>query len=234
VNPDNRLRIALYTEQPFLARGLATVLSTQPDLELIACPDTTQSAVECLRSSPPHVLLVHPVAGISLEDLRAIRSANPRCPIILWGQELGGQFAFQAMQLGVRGILPAHIAIDDLLAALRNVIHGVLCFDSGLVENVLTQPPVTLSTREGQLISLVAQGLKNKEIAFLLGLTEGTVKGYLHKLFKKLGMNDRLDMALFGLKNLFGGPAPQRTKEPAVTAPILAVTRRQTAAPVVH
>jgi two-component system, NarL family, nitrate/nitrite response regulator NarL len=221
------IRIALYTEQPFVARGLAEVLARQEDLHLSACTGTQPSAIACVRSMGPDILLIHPIAGISLEDLRAIRSANQRCQTILWGQELGGEFGFQAMQLGVRGIVPANIAIDDLLTTLRNVHRGVLCFDQSLVESMLSQPQVTLSPREGQLVSLVAQGLKNKEIAFQLGLTEGTVKGYLHKLFKKLGMNDRLDMALFGLKNLFGGQASlARMKDTTGTAPLFLVARR--------
>lgn len=211
-----------------MARGLAEVLGRQADLQLAACAETQESAVACVKSMGPDILLIHPIAGICLEDLRAIRSANHRCQIVLWGQDLGGEFGFQAMQLGVRGILPVNIAIDDLLTVLRNVHRGVLCFDHSLVESVLTQPQVTLSPREGQLVSLVAQGLKNKEIAFQLGITEGTVKGYLHKLFKKLGMNDRLDMALFGLKNLFGGQAGlPRMKDAAGTAPLSLVTRKQ-------
>ena len=223
------IRIALYTEQPFVARGLAEVLARQEDLQFASCADTRESAVACVRSTRTDILLVHPIARISLEELRALRSADNRCQIILWGQELGGEFGFQAMQLGVRGIVPANIAIDALMTTLRNVHRGVLCFDHSLVESVLTHPPVTLSPREGQLVSLVAQGLKNKEIAFQLGITEGTVKGYLHKLFKKLGMNDRLDMALFGLKNLFGGQAClERMKDTGGRAPLSLVTRKQT------
>ena len=69
----------------------------------------------------------------------------------------------------------------------------------------MLQKRVALTERQGQIVSLVAQGFKNKEIAWSLGLTEGTVKVYLYKLFRKLGVSDRLDMALYGQKNLFGG-----------------------------
>jgi len=76
-----------------------------------------------------------------------------------------------------------------------------------LMDSLLAQTRVTLTRRQGQIVSLVSQGFKNKEIATAMGITEGTVKVYLHKLFRKLGMNDRLDMALYGLKNLFVSPA---------------------------
>jgi two-component system nitrate/nitrite response regulator NarP len=190
------------------------------------------------------VLLVHLISGISLSDLRAIRSAG-RCQIVLWGQQIEGEFAFQAMQLGVRGILPSHTSIDDFLAALRNVHRGALCFERDLLESVLSQKRVALTPRQGQIVSLVAQGCKNKEIAFSLGITEGTVKVYLHKLFKKLGMNDRLDMALYGRRNLFGGqPGLERTRDagppgpfagkPVVPRSLLLVARRQPGVSVVH
>jgi two-component system nitrate/nitrite response regulator NarP len=205
VESNHQIRIALYTQQPFVAQGLAAVLHGHADLELAACRDSLAGTLDCLKSTSPDLLLVHLMSGISLSDLRELRSAGSRCQIVLWGQELGGEFAFQAMQLGVRSILPGHTSIDDFLAALGNVHRGGLCFERDLLESMLSQQRVALTPRQGQIVSLVAQGCKNKEIAFSLGITEGTVKVYLHKLFKKLGINDRLDMALYGLKNLFGG-----------------------------
>jgi DNA-binding NarL/FixJ family response regulator len=241
----DRIRIALYTPQPFVPQGMAAVFSSQADLELAACRDSLSGILDCLKSARPDVLLVHVISGIGLSDLREIRSVDSRCPIVLWGQELEGEFAFQAIQLGVRSILPGHTSIDDFLAALRNVHGGRLCFEKDLLESVLSQQRVALTPRQGQIICLVAQGFKNKEIAFSLGLTEGTVKIYLYRLFKKLGLNDRLDMALYGRRNLFGGqPGLERTRvagppllfaaKPAVPRSLLAISRNQAEAPLVH
>jgi DNA-binding NarL/FixJ family response regulator len=245
VKSTHRIRIALYTQQPFVERGLAAVLLTHADLELTACRDSLSGTLECLRSTQQDVLLVYLTSGISLADLREMRSADGRCQIVLWGQELGGEFVFQAMQLGVRSVLPEKISIDDFLTALRDVHRGVLCFERGLLENILSQERVVLSQREGQVVSLVAQGLKNKEIAFSMGITEGTVKTYLYRLFRKLGVNDRLDLALYGLKNLFGGQlALERSKDtalpgqvagkPGVPCSFLMPARRLPGVPAVH
>lgn len=247
---DNRIRILLYTQQPFVAIGLASLLQAHADLELTTFRDSLPGILDCLRSTRPDVLLLHLISGISLSDLREIKSAGARCQIVLWGQELGGEFAFQAMQLGVRSILPDSTATEDFLAALRNVHRGVLCFEKDLLERVLSQERVALTWRQGQIVSLVAEGLKNKEIAFSLGITEGTVKVYIYKLFKKLGMNDRLDMALYGRKNLFGGqPGLERTRDTSPMEPLagktfagksvvpcslLLVGRRQPGLPAVH
>jgi len=145
---------------------------------------------------------MHLVSRISLADLRELQACEPRCHIVLWGDDLTGEFAFQAMQIGVRGILPGTTSIDCLLDALSNVNQGVLSFDKDLMDTLLLQKRVTLTERQGQLVLLVTQGLKNKEIAWRLGTTEGTVKVYLYKLFKKLGINDRLGMVLYGQKYL--------------------------------
>ena len=67
---------------------------------------------------------------------------------------------------------------------------------------------MALTQREGQLVSLLSQGLKNKEIATTLMISEGTVKVYLSRLFQKVGVKDRFELALFGLKNLTTGQLP--------------------------
>ena len=246
VATQQRIRVVLYTQQPFVAQGVTTVFQSHKDLELSAWRDTVSGTLDCLRSIRPHVLVVQPLSGFSLAELRDLRNADARCQIILWGQELGGEFAFQAMQLGVASILAGNTPVDDFLTAVRNVHKGVLCFERDLLESVLSQNRVSLTARQAEIVSLVAQGLKNKEIAFHMGITEGTVKVYLYKLFKKLGMNDRLDMALYGRKNLFSGHhevermrnAGQASRQFAGKAgdarPVLSIARKQANAPVVH
>ena len=227
---DNRIRIALYTQLSFVAQGLDAVFRTHADLELTECRDTLSGTLDCLKATRPDVLLVHLMSGVKLSELREIRSADSRCQIVLWGQELEGEFAFQAIRLGVRSILPGNISIEDFLAAVRNVHQGGLYFEKDLLQGMLSQKLVALTQRQGQIVSLVAQGLKNKEIAFSMGITEGTVKVYLYKLFQKLGMNDRLDMALYGRKNLFSGQLGlERTRDagpPAVLPSLYLVARK--------
>ena len=197
------ISILFWTQQPFVGLGLADVLRSRPEYRLVDCCDSLSAAVDCIKTERPALVLVYLTSRISLSEVRALRSAGDRVQIVLWGEGLTGEFAFQAMQLGVRGILASNLSIDGLLAALDNVHRGVLCFERDLMDSVLAQTRVALTRRQGQIVSLVAQGFKNKEIASAMGITEGTVKVYLYKLFRKLGMNDRLDMALYGLKNLF-------------------------------
>jgi DNA-binding NarL/FixJ family response regulator len=155
---------------------LAAVFHAHADLELVACRDGLSGTLDCLKSTRPDVLVVHVSSGVKLSELHEIRAADSRCQIVLWGQELENEFAFQAIRLGVRSILPGNISIDGFLAALRSVHQGALCFKKDLLESMLSQKRVALTRRQGQILSLVSQGFKNKETAFSVGITEGTVK----------------------------------------------------------
>jgi DNA-binding NarL/FixJ family response regulator len=210
----SRIRVAVYTEQPFVALGLASGFCGQPDLELVPAVEDLAGALRMLASEHPDVLLVNLECGISLQELREIRRCAPDCRVVLWGQKPVTEFASQAIQLGVRGIIPGSAPVESFVTALRNIHMGLLCFEKELMDRVLSQSRVALTARQGQIVSLVAQGMRNKEIAYSMGITEGTVKVYLYKLFKKLGTNDRLELALYGLRHLFSGqPRLERNRE---------------------
>jgi DNA-binding CsgD family transcriptional regulator len=109
------------------------------------------------------------------------------------------------MSLGVRGILRKTLPPETLLRCLTRVNEGELWFEKSLTDSIMSARRYSLTRREGQLVSLLSQGLKNKEIATALTISEGTVKVYLSRLFQKLGVKDRFELALYGLKNLTPG-----------------------------
>lgn len=219
-----RTRILFYTLQPFVGQGLASVLKSRQDFDLVGCDDDFATTVAHLLSDPPDIVLIYISPGISLARLRELRSANRHTTIVLWGTALSSEFVFQAMQAGIRGWLPDDTSTAALLAALCRIAKGELSFEPAVLEAALSQKRVVLSKRESQLVALVAQGLKNKEIAYSSGLTPGTVKCYLNRIFKKLNVDDRLDLALYGLKNMFGGqigsgPSRERLAERDLVCP---------------
>lgn len=140
--------------------------------------------------------------------------------IILWVDEVSAEFASQAISLGVRGLLRRSLPIAMQARCLDRVAAGELWVEKTLSNKLLSTKRIALTPRERQLVVLVAQGLKNKEIAYRLGVSEGTVKVYLCRLFAKTGVNDRLELALFALKNLF----VNQTSE--VAAPMLSPAAR--------
>jgi DNA-binding NarL/FixJ family response regulator len=138
----------------------------------------------------------------------------PSARIVLWVRNISTELAYQAMEHGVRGILRRTQATDTFPKCLRMVAEGGLWFEETLKTSFTSMRTVSLTRRESQLVSLLSQGLKNKEIASTLFISEGTVKVYLSRLFHKLGVKDRFELALFGLKNMPIGEAVVEVPQP--------------------
>lgn len=159
--------------------------------------------MECaLSDERPDVLLIDLTPEVTFGLLTQLRRELPHCRIVLWVRSISTELAYQAMELGIRGILRKTLAAEMLLKCLTKVGEGELWFDKGLTASFLSARMVSLTKRESQLVSLLSQGLKNKEIAATLSISEGTVKVYLSRLFQKVGVKDRFELALYGLRNL--------------------------------
>src|ERR1700689_1362809 len=212
--------VLLCSDEPILAEGLARILAGCEALDLVSyCPgmDGLRTQMEALQ---PDLLLVDLTAGITFGVLSGLHEAAAQAKIVLWVHSISTELALQAMSLGVRGILRKTLPAETLLRCLTRVNEGELWFEKSLTDSIMSARRYTLTRREGQLVSLLSQGLKNKEIATALTISEGTVKVYLSRLFQKLGVKDRFELALYGLKNLTPGggslesPGTARAKEP--------------------
>jgi DNA-binding CsgD family transcriptional regulator len=119
----------------------------------------------------------------------------------------------------VRALIDLRVDPAAVVGAICRALDGEMVYPESDEEVRQRSRRVRLTPREGQLIALLVQGLKNKEIAAQLELSEGTVKVYLSKLFQKVGAKDRFELALFGLRNLvngeFGCMEPGRQRKPA-------------------
>src|SRR5207302_8476875 len=156
----------------------------------------------------PDIVLMDLTSEVTFGALSEMKRAMANSKIVLWVHTISTELAFQAMGLGVRGILRKTLPTDLLTKCLEEVQEGELWFEKALTDSFLSAKRIALTQREGQLVSLLSQGLKNKEIATALLISEGTVKVYLSRLFQKVGVKDRFELALFGLKNLTTGQLP--------------------------
>jgi len=212
--------VLLCSDEPILAEGLARILASSEALNLISyCPgiDGLKSQME---SHQPDLLLVDLTAGITFGVLSGLHEVASHAKIVLWVHSISTELALQAMSLGVRGILRKTLPTETLLRCLTRVNEGELWFEKALTDSIMSARRYSLTRREGQLVSLLSQGLKNKEIATALTISEGTVKVYLSRLFQKLGVKDRFELALYGLKNLTPGSGaldndPQGGRKPS-------------------
>jgi DNA-binding NarL/FixJ family response regulator len=201
-------RVLLYSDEPMLAEGLKTVLGENQDFDLLPTSTSLPSVMAQLEQDAPDLVLMDLTTEITFAVLSSMKAAMSRSKIVLWVNAISTELAYQAMGLGVRGILRKTLPLDLQVKCLRKVQLGELWFEKGLTDSFLGARRVALTQREGQLVSLLSQGLKNKEIAATLTISEGTVKVYLSRLFQKVGVKDRFELALFGLKNLTTGQLP--------------------------
>jgi DNA-binding NarL/FixJ family response regulator len=210
--------IHLYSDQPVLAKGLDTILADSGGFRLECLSSGLPDLVKGLRWHVPDVLLLDLTPELTYSALADIRRVAPEGKQVLWVNSVSPELHFQAMGMGVRGILRKTLPAESHVDCLRRVHLGELWFEKALTDTFLSAKRVVLSRREGELITLLSHGLKNKEIATMLHISEGTVKVYLSRLFTKVGVKDRFELALYGLKNLTAGQ-PQMIDKP-VSAPV--------------
>jgi len=197
--------VILCSDEPILAEGLTRILAGVESLELISYCAGMDGLRDQMEALQPDLLLVDLTAGITFGVLSSLHEAASHAKIVLWVHAISTELALQAMSLGVRGILRKTLPTETLLRCLTRVNDGELWFEKALTDSIMSARRYSLTRREGQLVSLLSQGLKNKEIATALNISEGTVKVYLSRLFQKLGVKDRFELALYGLKNLTPG-----------------------------
>jgi len=201
--------VSICDTQPVTAEGIRTLLIDCPDLKFEQATDSLSRATEMLRESPPSVVVVDKAFGIQtiLEWLTELRTADldlsTRTGIVVWGVSVTEAEALRFLQAGARGILRKTATISMLLACLRSVAAGrtwmedCVFRDSGRSERY---PRSELTAREQQVLELVEQGFKNKDIAVDLGIRPGTVKIHLKHIFEKTGVRGRYGLALSGIK----------------------------------
>ncbi len=212
-------RLLLYTDEPILARGLETVLAQAAGYRLSGICRSTSSIIEQAILERPDMLLLDLTPELSFGALLDVQRRVPTARIVLWVRSISTELAYQAIEHGVRGILRKTHPPDVLLKCLQMVADGGLWFEEALKAGFASMRMISLTRRESQLVSLLSQGLKNKEIATTLFISEGTVKVTLSRLFQKLGVKDRFELAAFGLKNMPSGEAIVEALQPGAALP---------------
>lgn len=201
------IRLMVCSNEPLHSIGLQVLVRECEDIALVAVVPEVRDLVERVLSHRPDVILLTVDAGVNWGLLNTLRRDFPELHIVFWAHDVMPELAYQALESGIRGVLYKSLPPELIVKCIRAVSDGQLWFENGLTQTILNGRRVKVSRREGQLITLVSQGLKNKEIATVLSITEGTVKVYLSRLFNKVGAKDRFELALMGLRNAQPSPA---------------------------
>jgi DNA-binding NarL/FixJ family response regulator len=208
------VRVILHTDDTLLAHGATDVLSSLAQFYVVSVEPGLARLLPMLESVRPDIVLVDLGAEMTLGFLAILRETAPDARIVVWGTAFSEELRFQAREIGVAGFLPRNLSKEQFVDHLIGVARG----DDPLAHrSTASSRKVPLTRRESQLVALLAQGLKNKEIATCIGITEGTVRVYLSKLFLKIGARDRFEVAVFGLKNAWWGQASWDDRKGPVT-----------------
>src|SRR5438876_229090 len=195
---DGKIRVMVVDDHPVVRFGISAIISTQPDMAVVAQATTGREAVELYRKHRPDVTLMDlrlpEMSGV--EAIRAIREHYPDSGIIVLTTYQGDEDIHRALTAGAQAYLLKGMSQDELLDAIRRVHSGMQYLPSPVLQTLARRPPNSdLSVRELQILELIVKGLSNKEIANSLGITEGTVKWHVNIILARLNVSDRTQAA---------------------------------------
>lgn len=196
------------------------MLNQEEGLEASVAPCGKDVSLPDLAHCEADALLVECGGMLDWGGLAALCRLMASRPVIMLVRQAPVETVYQAREAGVRSLIDLRSDPAEVLDAILCSLNGEMVYPDSDEEVRQRSRRVKLTPREGQLVGLLVQGLKNKEIAAQLELSEGTVKVYLSKLYQKVGAKDRFELALFGLRNLvngeFGCVEPARRRKPAL------------------
>ena len=209
----NPIRVAIADDHPIFRDGLRKLLEHEDDIVVVG---EVSSGAECpglLAKIKPDILLLDlrmpDKDGLTLLEEMNFDTMTSRV-IVLTATE-DDRDVVRAMRLGARGVVLKQSASDLLIKSIRKVAGGEIWLDKRMTSEVMKafakstetgrrEKPL-LSDREKEIVQLVAQGYRNREIGEKLFISEQTVKNHLHNIFDKLGVSDRLELALYAIHN---------------------------------
>jgi DNA-binding NarL/FixJ family response regulator len=200
------MNIVILTRQPVLALGIQVILTPYPEFTPVVVGADDPDAMQSLRASQPGILLIDFTADDDFGLLLRVRRELPGFKVVIWTRSISPEVAYQAVKLGVKAIFRSSLPAQTFLQCIREVAGGALWFDKELNTSFVDVKTVTLSPRETQLVIMISQGLKNKEIAAALGLSDATIRIYMSALFRKIGAKDRYELAMYGVRQLLSEP----------------------------
>lgn len=213
-----KIRVVIADDHPIVRDGLSKLLNLEDDIEVVGEACDGRDLLDKLDVLQPDVVLLD-LRMPNLDGLGTLQTMqntnNTKAKVIvLTASEDKNEFV-QAMKLGCSGIVLKQTSADLIVKSIRKVHGGEIWLDSHTTAAVMRQfataaetasAPSTrarerspLSTREREIVGLVAQGFKNKEMAEKMFISEQTVKNHLHNIFDKLGVSDRLELALYAI-----------------------------------
>src|ERR1700693_3645283 len=206
------IRVILADAQAIYRVGMKKVFALEDDIRVVAQVETLPNLYAALQRYPTDVVVLEGqlIAG-TIDAIPELIRQHPEAKLIVQVSEADEANTVELYRRGVRGVVPRSISPDLLVKCVRKIADGETWIDNQSISWVieayrsqassLTNPRVQpkLSKKELAIIGCITRGMRNKEIAYQIGTTEQVIKNYLRKVYDKLGVSDRLELALYCL-----------------------------------
>ena len=208
---NNIISVGLVEDQQLVRQGIASLLAISVNIRVLWQAEDGQDALKKLASNPVDVLLsdirMPNLDGIAM--LKQIRQSANRLPVIMLTTFDDSELFLNSLQAGANGFLLKDVSLDKLLHAIETVAKGGYLIEPSVLKQMSEPKPIPnivvtrnelLSEREREILSFMAGGFSNKEIANAVFLAEGTVKNHVSNILTKLDCRDRTQAVLKGLQ----------------------------------
>ena len=204
------MKIVIVDDHVLFREGLAAIIGSEPDVEIIGQAGTVQEAIELVKISKPDMVLMDfgLPDGTGADATRAILQEHPKCKIVFLTMSEEDDDLLAAIRSGAKGYLLKNMQPAKLVSSLRSVQKGESALSRSMTLRLMeelartkeSQRPEgspTLTRRELEVLRELASGLSNLEIAERLFISENTVKYHVHSILEKLNLSDRRDAAIY-------------------------------------
>src|SRR5688572_1248485 len=216
MSAESKIKLVIVDDHTLFREGIKKILALEKDIEIVGEAFDGEEVISVLNRCQPDIMLLdvkmERVNG--LQVLPRIVEQFPLLKVIILTAQVSSAESVKAIRDGARGIILKHAASEFLIKGIRKVAEGELWADSSTMTQVVDslsrkyrverspeKGRKELSDREIEVVTLVASGNRNKEIANKLFISEQTVKTHLSNIFQKLEVNDRLELALYAMRN---------------------------------
>src|SRR5882672_3445190 len=222
------IRVILADTQAIFRAGLRKIFALEDDIRVVGQAETLPQALSAAKKFSADILIFESaLAPNPVETVAELLRQTPTLRLVVVTPEPDEELTLELLRRGAHGIVSREVEPELLVDCLRKVSEGHPWLDTRGIQWVLEayrtqgvrpaspRPKVQLTPKESLIVSCVTQGMKNKEIALRVGTTEQVVKNYLRKVYDKLGVADRLELALYCLNHRVGDDKkPDTAAEP--------------------
>ena len=226
------IRVILADTQAIFRAGLRKIFALEDDIRVVGQAESLDQTVTAIQKFSADVVIFEAaLAGNPADAVSDLLRQNANCRLVVVLQESDQEMTLELFRRGAHAIVSREIEPETLVECLRKVAAGEPWLESRGIAWVMqayrtqgmrpagSRPKVSLTPKESLIVSCVTQGMKNKEIALRVGTTEQVVKNYLRKVYDKLGVADRLELALYCLNHrVVEGVGPAKASAPAQSA----------------